>query len=50
MMIEVDIQDLNTVYGASLSVCDDCTTDDCGYCPIRESQDKVSEILRENGF
>ena len=47
MMIEVDIQDLNTVYEASLSACDNCTSDDCGICGIRKAQDKVSELLRE---
>ena len=50
MMIEVDVQDLNTVYYASLSVCDDCTSDDCGICEIREAQDRISQILIERNI
>lgn len=49
-MCEVDLEDLEIVYKASLSVCDACTNDDCSLCKIRESQTTVSGVLRENGL
>ena len=48
-IVEVCLDDLRIVYEASLSVCDDCTQDDCEMCDIREAQTTVSEILRANG-
>lgn len=47
-MVEIDLEDLKIIYKASLGTCDDCTNDDCGICEIRKSQDRVSEILRED--
>lgn len=47
MVVEVNLGDLRIIYEASLSVCDDCTNDDCSVCEIRESQDIVSELIKE---
>lgn len=47
MKVKVDLGDLRIVYEASLSACDNCTSDDCGVCEIRESQDIVRELIRE---
>lgn len=47
MRVNVDLDVLRIVYEASLSVCDNCTSDDCGICDIRKSQDEVSELLKE---
>jgi len=49
-IVEIDERDLNIVYQSSLSVCADCTIDDCGTCEIRKSQDAVYEILKERNI
>ena len=48
-IVSIHLDDLRIVYEASLSICDNCTSDDCGICETREAQDTVREILRENG-
>lgn len=50
MLIDINLFDLKTVYLASLSACDDCTADDCGICDIRQSQDAISEILKDSNM
>ena len=47
MKVNVDLDILKIIYEASLSVCDNCTSDDCGICEIRESQDIVSDLIRD---
>lgn len=50
MRVNVDLDVLRIVYEASLSVCDNCTSDDCGICDIREAQDRISQILIERNI
>ena len=50
MKVNVDLDILKIIYEASLSVCDNCTNDDCGTCEIRKSQDAVYKTLKERNI